>query len=216
MIYIYDIILNLNEKLIEFFEWEENDNIKYIRKIPLFKINSKTIKHILNKEIKVSNELIDKIKYKTDFNENIDIENYKNITLFCDNKIVIGVLFNEENKIDLISRLLLDEEQEILDFSSRIKEQEINYNVIKNEKQNQNNTLTRKEQEIKIELEQEINILYKENKVDKLNYYFYEYYGKIINDKETVFKKLIESINNNFNDKHIELYEIIKLSYQNK
>lgn len=32
MIYIYDILLNFNTSLIEFFEWEENDLIKYIKK----------------------------------------------------------------------------------------------------------------------------------------------------------------------------------------
>ena len=35
MIYIYDILLNFNTSLIEFFEWEENDLIKYIKKIML-------------------------------------------------------------------------------------------------------------------------------------------------------------------------------------
>ena len=32
MIYIYDIVLNLNKELIEYFEWDTNDNIKYIKK----------------------------------------------------------------------------------------------------------------------------------------------------------------------------------------
>lgn len=216
MIYIYDVVLNLNKELIEFFEWKENDNIKYIRKIPLFKIDSKTIKHILNKEIEVDFDLLEKIKYKTDFNENIDIENYKYLTLFCDNKIVVGVLFNENKKIELISRLLLDEEQEILDFSSRIKEQEIEHKIIKIKSPKTNNSLTRKEQEIREKLEEEIDSLYKNNKIDKLNYYYYEYYGKVLNNKDDVYKKLINSIKNDFNDKHIELYEIIKLSYQNR
>ena len=29
MAYIYDILLNFNKELIEFFEWEESDKIKY-------------------------------------------------------------------------------------------------------------------------------------------------------------------------------------------
>lgn len=32
MVYIYDILLNFNKNLIEYFEWEEKDNIKYIKK----------------------------------------------------------------------------------------------------------------------------------------------------------------------------------------
>ena len=38
MIYIYDILLNFNTSLIEFFEWEENDLIKYIKKIPIYNL----------------------------------------------------------------------------------------------------------------------------------------------------------------------------------
>ena len=37
MTYIYDILLNLSKELIEFFEWEDSDNIKYVKKIAVFK-----------------------------------------------------------------------------------------------------------------------------------------------------------------------------------
>ena len=33
MKYIYDIILNFNERLYEFYEWKDNDDIEYIKKI---------------------------------------------------------------------------------------------------------------------------------------------------------------------------------------
>ena len=33
MSYIYDIILNFNKNLIEFFEWEDSDDIKYVKKV---------------------------------------------------------------------------------------------------------------------------------------------------------------------------------------
>ena len=39
MNYIYDILVNFKETLYDFYEWNKNDNITHIRKIPLFRIN---------------------------------------------------------------------------------------------------------------------------------------------------------------------------------
>ena len=39
MNYLYDILLNFNLRLYETYEWERNDQITHIRKIPFFKIN---------------------------------------------------------------------------------------------------------------------------------------------------------------------------------
>ena len=44
MTYIYDILLNFNNNLIEHFEWEEKDKIKYVKKVILFKVPNKIIK----------------------------------------------------------------------------------------------------------------------------------------------------------------------------
>ena len=43
MNYIYDIVLNFNKELYEFFEWKDDDNLINIRKIPLIKINDDII-----------------------------------------------------------------------------------------------------------------------------------------------------------------------------
>ena len=51
MNYYYDIVLNLNEELYEFYEWEENDSIDFIKKIPLFRVSTKT--KPLSKKMKI-------------------------------------------------------------------------------------------------------------------------------------------------------------------
>ena len=63
MIYIYDIILNWtdNDKVYEFFEWEQNDDVDHIKKIPLFKIGK---------------DVFDKLVKKA---ENVDLLNKDNI-----------------------------------------------------------------------------------------------------------------------------------------
>ncbi len=212
MIYIYDITLNLNKELIEFFEWEEKDYILFIRRTPMYKVSSQVIKDLINNKIEISKELLDTIKDKTLLVNN---ENIEYLCLFTDNKTIIGVVFNKNGTVKYLSKLLIDEEEEVLNISSNIKDQIINYKIIES-KQNNLNYLTRKEKNIRNNLKKEIQFLYKNNMIDKLNYFYYEYFNKISNDKEKVFNELIKTIENNFNDKHICLYEIIKMSYLHK
>lgn len=212
MIYIYDIILNLNKELIEFFEWEEKDEITYVRKIPMYKTTTKFIKDVINNEIKITNQFLENIKNKALLNNK---DNISNLCLFTDEKIVLGVAFNEKGESILLSRLIIDEEDEILEFTSSQEEIIIDYEI-KSKRRKINNNLTRKENRIKEKIEEELNYLYNNNKVDKLNYFYYEYFNKISNNKDYVYKELITSMNNDFNEKHLKIYEIIKLSYSHK
>ena len=41
MNYVYDIYLNLNNVLYDFFDWDKNDKLIHIKKIPIFKIWNK-------------------------------------------------------------------------------------------------------------------------------------------------------------------------------
>lgn len=205
MTYIYDIILNFNKELIEHFEWEQKDRLKYAKRIILFKVNNKTIKDILKKEIEISNNFIKKIpKYEMN-GENTS----PSICLIGTENIVLGLQI-KENKIDKISRLLLDEEKEVIEKIKNLEEEIIDYKIIK-EKENKKINLTRKELIIKEYLEKEINNLYKNNDINKLKYLYYEYTNKENNNKEKIYKYLIKTLNN-FNKKHNKIYNILIIS----
>ena len=214
MIYVYDVVLNLNNTLVEFFEWEEKDNIKYVRKIPFYKINEKTMNDFIKNNVKVEEEFIEKLYDKAKLEDNYDDE-YKYLSLFTDGNLILGVSFTKDGKNKLISRLLLDEEDEILLLGNRLTLTNIDYNII-DSKKNNNTSLTRNEFLIKTNLEKEFKTLYNNNLVDKLNYFYFEYFNKINNNKELCYQELIDSLNNNFNKKHVNLYDIIKLSYEHK
>ena len=65
MNYIYDILLNFNKYLIEYFEWKDTDDIKYVKKIMLFKIDQKTIKDIIENIVILDNKFTSNIpKYE--------------------------------------------------------------------------------------------------------------------------------------------------------
>ncbi len=109
--------------------------------------------------------------------------------------------------------MLLDEEEEILNITSHINETKINYQKLN--KLDRNINISTKDLELQTKIKQEFDYLYKENQIEKLNYYYYEYFNKVCNDKNKTYNELVKSLKI-INDKHKYLYKIIKLSYQNK
>lgn len=206
MVYVYDIVLNLNDELLEFFEWEDSDKIKYIKKVPLVKTDDTFIYNLINNNIKLEDNFIDSIKNKTVYYDNKE-KNYP-IIIFANGDLAIALLI-KDNKTFLYSRLLLDEEYEVMNIASRLSTTKVNYIVIN--KKDINNNLTREERRIKDVLLNEIKYLYNNNKLDKLNYYYYEYFNELNNNKEDVYKKLISSLNK-IDDKHLKLLEVVNLT----
>ena len=43
MKYVYDILLNFNEKLYEFYEWMDDDYFDYIKRIGIIKVSKDTL-----------------------------------------------------------------------------------------------------------------------------------------------------------------------------
>lgn len=201
MINIYDIVLNFDKNIIEFYEWEEEDNIKYVKKIPLIKVNTNTLYDFLYNKIKIEDDILFKIENNLEFYDE-DLLDYKYSFILSDGIKAIGYsyLTNE------ISTLLIDEEKEILKFSNKMDIINIDYKIIEKNYRKEI-YLTRKELKIKTKLKKEITNLYKNNKIEQLNYYYYEYFNKISNNKEEVYNNLINTLEN-INNKHIYLYEI--------
>lgn len=205
MVYIYDIVLNFDDELLEFFEWKESDNIKYIKRLPLIKVEDSLIKDVLENDILFDDLLLDQIKGKTIYydSKNDDCP----IVVLSNQDIAIAVLIKDNGY--KYSRLLLDEEYEVLNIASKLSTTKVDYSIIG--KKCINNNLTREERKIRGILLSEIDYLYNSNKLDKLNYYYYEYFNEINNDKEDVYKRLKDTLTT-IDDKHLKLLEIVKLA----
>ena len=76
--------------------------------------------------------------------------------------------------------------------------------------------MTRYEKEVSHLLKIEIQDCYNKGNIDKLKYLYYECFGKNQEDIKTIYQQLLESIDNRLSNKNNKLYEVIKLSYQNK
>ena len=100
-------------------------------------------------------------------------------------------------------------------LSNKLMETSINYS--KGRKLiNSNNFITRHEKEVRHLLKIEIENCYQKGNLPKLQYLYYECFGKEIDDINLMYQKLLESISNKINNNHNKLYEVLKLSYQNK
>ena len=116
MNYIYDIYINLNELLYDFYEWNKSDNIIHIKKIPFFIIDSNTFKYIISNKIKIDSNFLKKINNKTEIWSPIISIPY--CALFCDYNDIIVVQFDKYGYSIKKSFLNIDEENEIIEVVS--------------------------------------------------------------------------------------------------
>lgn len=172
MNYIYDIILNFNEQIYDFYEWNKNDILTHIRKIPLLRINSKDLYNIENNNVKFTDELFNKINNKTEIFSGRTVKNI-DACLFSDGTSVLALKF--KNNKYYYSKLIIEEEMEIIEVSTRMKEITIDYKIISEKIKS---FKTRKELEIENYVKKELNILEKNNEVEKLEYLFFECFGR--------------------------------------
>lgn len=211
MVYIYDILLNFGKKeIIDFYDWEVNDDIYSIKRIPLFKVNTKKLIDIWSNIVKFDKSFLDKIEYKTVIKNTIVSDKY--IFLLTDMKQVLALKLNSDGVVINRSILLPNDEIDVLDFCDKVSEFDINYKVIKNINPDIN-YLTRKEIKIQDFLIKEIDSLYKNNNYDKISYYYYEYYNEKSSDIDDMYLKLVNSLLNDFNTNWLKIYDLVKLSY---
>ena len=203
MNYIYDLILNYNKELYEFYEWNNTDKLINIEKIPIIRINNTSFNEIMSSRIKISLVLLDKIKNKTYTRNKI----IKYSLLITNLNRVIALKFDDQGIEIERSSLLLDEEEDVLEDD--YQEEKIEYEII--EKLEEDYFLTRKEKSIKKYLLKEINNLYMNNNYEELNYLYEELYNDDKSIKER-YNYLINSITNNYNSNYEKLYNIIKLA----
>lgn len=200
MNYIYDILLNFNDNLYDTFEWNKTDTIFHVRKIPLFKINTKTMRMFLNTKVKFDKMFLDKTYKKTEFFNKVNFD-YCFILSDC----IDAIAFKVSKDTVKYSRLLPDEEKDTLEYSKSLKE--INIDVSKIGKIKKDNFKTRNELKIKKYINKKINLLIKNNDIEKLTYLYLDCFNKEFVDSSNFIKE----INSNWNNVYLKLYETLKL-----
>lgn len=214
MTYVYDLILNFNNEIYEFYEWKKDDNIHHIKRINLIRVSSKNYNEIMNNKVKFDDTLLLSIFNRCEYFENRNVNTLPYALLVTDNYRVVALLLDNDGYISKYSSLLLDEEEDILDISERLPETKIEYKIVQKLK---NDTIhTRGEKNILRYIKKDLNKCYKENNLSKLKYLYYEYFNKQSDDIKEIYERLTNELTNQLNDKHYNLYNLIKLSYTHK
>ena len=203
MNYVYDIYLNLNEVLYDFFDWNKNDKLNHIKKIPIVKIEEESIRKIINYKIRIDEEFLSKINGKTEV-WNVD-EKLQFCCLFTDGNDIIATEFNKCGISTRKSMLFIDEELEVLEIINKLSYKTINFKIIKKEKK-----LFKTRDEIK--KEKFIDNELKNIELNKLGYIYFECFGKHDNDRKRILENIKKLPKNGKAYKN--LYNILKLTSQ--
>lgn len=209
MNYYYDVLLNFQEKYCMFYEWDEQDEIEFIKKIPLYHIDSKTYVDLFSNKIKVTGDLLKHIENKTKLKSNNFLEY---AAIFSDGKNSIALEFNNKGEVINKSSLMLEDELNINEFMYSINLSELNYEIINSEIRYKE---TRQELKIKRILKLEIDSMYRNNELSKMKYIYLEWFNELLDNIDKMYNNMINKIKDNLSDKEYEIYELIKLSYNN-
>lgn len=216
MIYIYDILVNFcdNNLIYDFYEWKSNDNVENIKRIKLIHIKKESYEDLLEYDCVLDTELLDKIYRTCEVYKSKKIKILDYSLLVSDGNRVMAIELNKAGNIIYKSKLLLDEEDEIALLASNLEITDMKY--IKNEKILKDRFFTRYELIIRNYLYNEINNSYNNKEYDKLRFLYQEYFDKDNLSYCDMKDDLINSIKDNIDSKHKELFELLKLSTKKK
>lgn len=214
MTYIYDILLNFtdDDKMIEFYEWQEDDFLEHVKRIPLIRISSEEMEKILNNKIQVTKEFLEQIKDRTlTYKLKNDL---KYAVLVSDLNKALALEFNNEGIIISKSTLLLDEEEDVIDECSLLEVENLTLKCLS--KYQIDYFLTRQEKSKKNYLLKELETLKKEQNLYKFNYLYEEIFSKDDLSFSERYEKFIVDITTKYSNKYNKLYEIVRMTYLQK
>lgn len=209
MTYVYDLIFNFDECFYEFFEWDKKDYYYHIKKVALIKIDSKTYNDLLDYKVLFKDDLFLEIFHKCEYYDKKKVKSFPYVFLVTDSYRTMALMLNDNLEIIKYSSLLLDEEEEVNEISSRLPLINLEYNILA---KNEVSDLTRNEQRILDYIAKELHNSYQQKDLCKLKYLYYEYFEEEKDNLDDIYQTLLKTLSE-YSSKHSNLYKLIKLSY---
>lgn len=209
MNYYYDIVLNFDmDHIWEFYEWEKTDLFVYVKKIPLFRVSFETIIDFLSYHITIDQDFLKLIKDKTVIRNQEDGFSYA--FLMSDSKNSVAVLLNEKGNVIAISKVLVQDDNNINEFMYTLKETEISYQLGKKREKKQG---LRQEVSLKQFIQIELSTLVKENNIQKLKYLYYEWTGREEENLDKMYNNMVSLLKTSSSEELEKISYFIRLSY---
>lgn len=183
---IYDILVNFKKIPYEFYEWNKEDDVKHVKKMPSIKVSDSALYDIFYNEVKISKNFLDQIKDKTEIFFGRAIKKVKYACVIYNDDVALSILLNDNGEIIGKSKLLFDEEEDVLKDDVPLKE--IDYEVIKKSKKISG--LTRREAKIVLLLSKYLDKIHESKKNDEIKYMYFECFNKVEEDNEKAYKNL--------------------------
>ena len=169
--------------------------------IPIVKTSESNLINITSNQIQIEEKYFNYVHNKAVIWNKSD--KYKSFALFCDDNNVIAIEFDENGKSIKKSSLLIDEELEILENCSNLSNKKIGFKILSKSKIQ---LKTRKQLNEENFIKQEL----KNIDTKKLEYIYFECFGKQEKNKKIIIEKLLKLSKNSKTYKN--LYNILKLT----
>lgn len=183
---IYDILVNFKKIPYEFYEWNKEDDVKHVKKMPSIKVSDSALYDIFYNDAVVSKNFLDQIKDKTEIFFGRTVKKVKYACVIYNDDVALSILLNDNGEIIGKSKLLFDEEEDVLKEDVPLKE--IDYNIIKKAKKISG--LTRREAKIVLLLSKYLDKIHESKKNDEIKYMYFECFNKVEEDNEKAYKNL--------------------------
>ncbi len=208
MNYYYDIKVNFQENNYMFYEWSNQDELEFIKKIPIFQVTEKAIKDLINHQIQMEDSFLELINDKTITED----KKLKYCALFVSKNGAIVLEFSDDGKSIMRSFLQIEDEYNVLEIIYTIPLSKIKYRIL--EILNYDKEL-RFEKETKRFILLEITTLYKNSQYDKLTFLYNEWFNENETNIDVMLQKMQDKLREELTKKELNIYNLIKLSYNN-
>lgn len=209
MNYIYDILINFQTQLYDIYDWNKNDDILHIRKIPMFRICTESLKELCEYNIQLSSEFLSKIFNRTELFGRNKVSTLEYCFLATDLNEVIGFKVDKMGSITGYSKLLIEEENEVLEYAQGLSIYGLSYQIL--EKKEVVLFKTREEVKIKKFILQELRQMIKRHDEDKLVYLYLECFGETC-DTTNIETAIFEEIEKKWDKVYLKLYQFLKMT----
>lgn len=202
MQYYYDVLGNFSEYILKFYEWESNDDIVNIKKIPFIKISKEDMRVLLSYSVILEMDNIVK--------NSKDKANYLLFSTGCD---ALMVELNQEGKIIYYSSLLIEDELEVNELAHSMNTIKLKFKVLDKIK-----ILSdyRQGEKAKNLIFHELKKIKDNDNKDECLYYYYEWFHVSTDDYDKAIKKMFLEIKKPFNKDMERIEKLIRLSYKEK
>lgn len=190
MNYIYDIVVNFNMYAFDFYDWNTEDKITHIRKIPVCKVTPDVLKKLIDYEVRFDASFLEILKDKTEVFTNKNVKTIPYSCLLCDGMNALAIKIDKNRTFK--SRLQLDEEEEVVDVCEKLNVQDICFEVKK--KYDENTFTTRRQMNLARQVNKMLHRTYTLKDYETLKYIYYECFNKKTDDIKEIMKKLSEQI----------------------